>query len=117
MGGSSDTELKLFAVSPKSRPTALRVVTIVTPVAKAPSALRNRGPSSGWYSGGMDVNVPPRRYCVKPRGRRRRGFLHLAARARFLFAACPPAGGDRQRSLRRVWMQGRWGACDQDRNR
>src|SRR5215207_8691206 len=39
MGGFSDTELKLLAV----RPTSLspkRVVTMVTPVAKAPSALR-----------------------------------------------------------------------------
>ncbi len=48
IGGLSDTELKLFAVSPTSRPSAARVVTIVTPVAKAPSALRRaRGSSVG----------------------------------------------------------------------
>ena len=37
-GGWSDTELKLLAVSPISDPLRSRVVTIVTPVAKAPSA-------------------------------------------------------------------------------
>ena len=40
MGGSSDTELKLLAVTPTSR-SLPRAVTMVTPVAKEPSALRN----------------------------------------------------------------------------
>jgi hypothetical protein len=41
IGGSRETELKLLAVSPTSTPDWVRVVTIVTPVANAPSALRN----------------------------------------------------------------------------
>src|ERR1700678_3775583 len=41
IGGSSETELKLFAVTPVRDPSGAAVVTMVTPVAKAPSALRN----------------------------------------------------------------------------
>src|ERR1700722_15227539 len=41
MGGFNETELKLFAVNPMSWPAASRVVTMVTPVAKAPRARRN----------------------------------------------------------------------------
>src|SRR5690348_6207311 len=40
-GGSSDTELNELAVSPTRSPAALRAVTMVTPVANMPSALRN----------------------------------------------------------------------------
>ena len=40
-GGFSDTEVKEFAVIPCSLPSRPRVVMIVTPVAKVPSALRN----------------------------------------------------------------------------
>src|SRR5579863_5190434 len=40
-GGSSDTELNEFAVMPCSLPPRSRVVMIVTPVAKEPSALRS----------------------------------------------------------------------------
>jgi len=32
IGGSSETELKLFAVTPTSRPASSTVVTMVTPV-------------------------------------------------------------------------------------
>src|SRR5690606_21977575 len=38
IGGSSDTELKLLAVTPTGTPPGPRVVTIVTPVANLPSA-------------------------------------------------------------------------------
>src|SRR5271156_6080278 len=41
IGGSSETELKLFAVTPVRDPSGAAAVTTVTPVAKAPSALRN----------------------------------------------------------------------------
>src|SRR3546814_4610178 len=41
IGGLSDTELKLLAVMPTSRPSASTVVTMVTPVVKLPSACRN----------------------------------------------------------------------------
>ena len=42
IGGSSETEVKLFAVKPAGSARALSVVvTIVTPVAKAPSASRS----------------------------------------------------------------------------
>src|SRR4249919_1722513 len=41
IGGSSDTELKLLAVSPTSSPLTPRVVTTVTPVVNEPRALRN----------------------------------------------------------------------------
>ena len=48
MGGSSDTELKLLAVSPTGLPSAARVVITVTPVAKLPSAARKAlGSSAG----------------------------------------------------------------------
>src|SRR3954452_8124160 len=47
IGGSRDTELKLLAVSPTSIPSAERVETTVTPVANAPSALRNDRTWSG----------------------------------------------------------------------
>ena len=40
-GGDSDTELNEFAVSPTKVPAAVRAVTIVTPVANMPSAVRN----------------------------------------------------------------------------
>src|SRR3569623_415433 len=40
-GGFSETELKLLAVKPSGVPSAVRVVMMVTPVANAPSALRN----------------------------------------------------------------------------
>ena len=40
-GGDSDTELNEFAVSPTKPPAAVRAVTIVTPVANMPKALRN----------------------------------------------------------------------------
>ena len=39
-GGSSDTELKLLAVTPMGSPVSDIVVTIVTPVAKVPKAAR-----------------------------------------------------------------------------
>ncbi|MCY1512859.1 hypothetical protein D9M68_473350 [compost metagenome] len=39
-GGSSDTELKLLAVTPALAPEAVAAVTMVTPVAKLPSARR-----------------------------------------------------------------------------
>src|SRR2546430_17001574 len=45
IGGSSDTEEKLFAVKPISAPAGPDVVTIVTPVAKEPNASRNARPS------------------------------------------------------------------------
>ncbi|MNY58276.1 hypothetical protein D3C86_1945980 [compost metagenome] len=38
--GSSDTELKLLAVTPTLRPLGPAAVTTVTPVAKLPRALR-----------------------------------------------------------------------------
>jgi len=40
-GGDSDTELNELAVSPTSSPVGRRAVTMVTPVAKVPSAARN----------------------------------------------------------------------------
>src|SRR5262245_39578067 len=40
IGGFRETELKLLAVSPMSVPSIARVVTMVTPVANAPRALR-----------------------------------------------------------------------------
>src|SRR5690606_34994531 len=40
-GGSSDTELNEFAVIPSSSPSGPLAVTIVIPVQKLPSALRN----------------------------------------------------------------------------
>lgn len=46
IGGSSDTELKLFAVKPTGVPSAARVVITVTPVAKLPSAARKASRSS-----------------------------------------------------------------------
>jgi hypothetical protein len=45
-GGDSETELKLLAVTPTSLPAASTVVTIVTPVANAPSACRKRAESN-----------------------------------------------------------------------
>jgi primosomal replication protein N len=39
-GGSSETEVKLFAVSPTGVPSGQIAVTTVTPVAKQPSASR-----------------------------------------------------------------------------
>src|SRR5215470_11677197 len=39
-GGSSDTEVKEFAVKPRGVPSGCSVVTTVTPVAKAPRAWR-----------------------------------------------------------------------------
>ncbi len=40
-GGASETELNEFAVSPIASPAGVRAVTMVTPVAKVPSAARN----------------------------------------------------------------------------
>jgi hypothetical protein len=40
-GGSSDTELKELAVNPTSAPLGARAVTMVTPVANMPKAVRN----------------------------------------------------------------------------
>ena len=40
-GGSSDTEVKEFAVKPRGFPSLSMVVTTVTPVMKVPKALRN----------------------------------------------------------------------------
>src|SRR5258708_38521042 len=40
-GGSSDTEVNELAVSPCDSPSRLRIVTIATPVAKRPQAIRN----------------------------------------------------------------------------
>src|SRR6202044_2237017 len=40
-GGSSETEVKEFAVKPRGSPSAAIVVTTVTPVTKQPSARRN----------------------------------------------------------------------------
>jgi hypothetical protein len=40
-GGSSDTELKELTVNPTGVPSAAVVVTMVTPVANIPKALRN----------------------------------------------------------------------------
>ncbi|GAB1460556.1 hypothetical protein MASR2M50_23300 [Thauera sp.] len=40
-GGFSETELKLLAVMPMASPSAARVVMMVTPVVKVPSAARN----------------------------------------------------------------------------
>lgn len=45
MGGSSETELRLLALSPTSPSSLSCVVTMVTPVAKEPSALRKNSPS------------------------------------------------------------------------
>ena len=42
-GGSSDTELNELAVRPSNSPLGERAVTMVTPVANMPSALRNSG--------------------------------------------------------------------------
>src|SRR5689334_19679803 len=39
-GGSSDTDVKEFTVTPTFRPSELRPVTTVTPVANCPSAWR-----------------------------------------------------------------------------
>src|SRR5271170_7968954 len=47
IGGSSETELKLLAVTPTGVPSAAQAVTMVTPVAKAPSARRNSPVSNG----------------------------------------------------------------------
>lgn len=41
MGGSNDTELNEFAVSPALQPSASKVVTTVMPVPKHPRALRS----------------------------------------------------------------------------
>ena len=41
IGGVKDTEVNEFAVIPVKTPPRLRVVMIVTPVAKEPSALRS----------------------------------------------------------------------------
>jgi len=40
-GGSSETEVKALAVSPRGRPSRSRVVTMVTPAGKCRSADRN----------------------------------------------------------------------------
>src|SRR2546426_9284040 len=56
IGGSSDTEEKLFAVKPISAPAGPDVVTIVTPVAKEPNASRNARPSKP----GPASAAPPR---------------------------------------------------------
>src|ERR1700704_591238 len=50
MGGSSDTELKLLAVPPTRQPSAPTAVTMVTPVANAPRALRNSRLSNSPFS-------------------------------------------------------------------
>src|SRR5215467_2693515 len=57
IGGSRDTELKLFAVRPTSLPSTPRVVTMVTPVANAPRAMRSAW-GSVFESGG--TMGPPR---------------------------------------------------------
>src|SRR3546814_12570651 len=59
-GGSSDTEVKLFAVSPTGVPSGQTAVTTVTPVAKQPSASRKVRASD------------PARYSGMARGDRRR---------------------------------------------
>jgi hypothetical protein len=60
-GGSSDTELKLLAVTPTFRPSALAVMT-VTPVAKLPSARRNfRGSITASATGTGWPPAPARR--------------------------------------------------------
>ena len=46
-GGSSDTLVKLFAVSPVRVPSPARPVTTVTPVAKQPKASRSARGSKG----------------------------------------------------------------------
>src|SRR5437868_9732301 len=79
-GGFSDTEVKEFAVIPWSLPSRLRVVTIVTPVAKAPSALRSSRalkPSaevlctSAWWLPGISCDtVVPRVSRLQRRVRR-----------------------------------------------
>src|SRR4051812_25693069 len=58
MGGLSDTELKLLAVRPTSLPSTPLVVTIVTPVAKDPSAFRNTFGSSIVAAGLASSRVP-----------------------------------------------------------
>src|SRR5207248_7198853 len=74
-GGFSDTELKELAVMPCGVPSRSRVVMIVTPVAKEPSALRNSRvlkPSaevlctSAWWLPGrsFDTAIPRTRYIV-----------------------------------------------------
>src|SRR5205085_296453 len=40
-GGSSDTDVNEFTVTPTCAPSAMRVVTIVTPVPNCPSAARS----------------------------------------------------------------------------
>src|SRR5271155_799098 len=50
MGGSSDTELKLLAVTPTRDPSGPTAVTMVTPVANAQGALRNSRPSNSTFS-------------------------------------------------------------------
>src|ERR1035437_9408989 len=40
-GGSSDTDVKELAVRPCASPAWLRIVTMATPVAKCPQAMRN----------------------------------------------------------------------------
>ncbi len=57
IGGSSDTEEKLFAVNPMSAPDGPDVVTIVTPVAKEPNASRNARP----LKSGLALAAPLRR--------------------------------------------------------
>src|SRR4051812_28106327 len=47
-GGDSDTVLNELTVRPTGSPSAVRVVTTVTPVTKAPSARRNSAGSIGW---------------------------------------------------------------------
>lgn len=50
-GGSSDTDVKEFAVKPRGVPSSARVATTVTPVTKLPSAQRNSSGSIALSSG------------------------------------------------------------------
>ena len=65
-GGSIESELKLLAVTPMLVPSDVRVVIIVTPVAKLPSARRNAlGLNSFCLFVVVTFDLRVRFYCVR----------------------------------------------------
>ncbi|MNY58841.1 hypothetical protein D3C86_1952270 [compost metagenome] len=61
-GGSSETEVKELAVKPMGFPASSRVVTIVTPVTKAPNASRKaRGSRVATV-----IAAPPLKPAIRP---------------------------------------------------
>src|SRR3954462_6076527 len=91
-GGSSDTELKELAVSPKKRPSSSRVVMTVTPVANWARASRKWRLSNAVESGcaleEVDIGVSVQCASIMPKIGVRRvlrsGSLEFLAQRRFL---------------------------------